>query len=120
MAVLAGVSGLALPYTHILVKAARSCPYEIIYSVCELHNSETPEVTEVVKQVIGVLRECGHSARIDNALMFTRELKRVASSWIEKWYFGIEEASRFWLGQRNFKDMWEVFVPLYESLNKVS
>ena len=43
--------------------------------------------------------------QVEQALLVSRELIRVAVLWPEMWHEALEEASRQWFGTRNFEAM---------------
>jgi FKBP12-rapamycin complex-associated protein len=54
---------------------------------------------------------------LDQALLVSRELIRVAISWIEQWYEGLDEASRIYFIDNNIDGMLQILNTLYQSLN---
>jgi FKBP12-rapamycin complex-associated protein len=61
-----------------------------------------------------------HSAKlIDQALMVSHELVRVAILWEESWHWGLEEASRQGFGEGNVQAMLETLIPLHRALEAV-
>jgi len=62
-----------------------------------------------------------HSAVLVNqALMVSRELIRVAILWQEAWHEALEEASRLHFNEGNPEGMIAVLDPLHRELEKVS
>jgi FKBP12-rapamycin complex-associated protein len=62
-----------------------------------------------------------HSAKlVDQALLVSQELIRVAILWHEMWHEGLEEASRLYFGDKNIEAMFTTLEPLHNMLDRVS
>ena len=62
---------------------------------------------------------CEHSsALVQQAMMVSEELIRVAILWHELWAEGLEEASRLYFGERNIKGMFAVLDPLHQMMER--
>jgi FKBP12-rapamycin complex-associated protein len=58
------------------------------------------------------------SALVEEALMVSSELIRVAILWLETWHEGLEEASRLYFGEGNVSGMLDLLLPLHERLER--
>ena len=66
-------------------------------------------------KILNKIRE--HSANlVDQAMMVSNELIRVAILWHEQWHEGLEEASRLYFGERNTAGMLAKLEPLHEMM----
>ncbi len=54
---------------------------------------------------------------VDQAQLVSHELVRVAILWHELWHEGIEEASRYWFGQKNVDGMLATLQPLHDMMD---
>lgn len=62
---------------------------------------------------------CEHSPTlVQQAMMASDELIRVAILWHELWHEGLEEASRLYFGERNVKGMFDTLEPLHAMLER--
>nr|XP_054768445.1 serine/threonine-protein kinase mTOR-like [Lytechinus pictus] len=62
---------------------------------------------------------CEHSnTLVQQAMMVSEELIRVAILWHELWHEGLEEASRLYFGERNVKGMFAVLEPLHAMMER--
>lgn len=62
---------------------------------------------------------CEHSpVLVQQAVMVSDELIRVAILWHELWHQGLEEASRLYFGERNVKGMLDTLEPLHAMLER--
>lgn len=62
---------------------------------------------------------CEHSpVLVQQAVMVSDELIRVAILWHELWHQGLEEASRLYFGERNIKGMLDTLEPLHAMLER--
>jgi len=60
-----------------------------------------------------------HSAAlVDQALLVSQELIRVAILWHEMWHEGLEEASRLYFGDHNVEGMFATLEPLHQMLDR--
>jgi len=75
--------------------ARKSAAYKILKTMCE-HNPSL----------------------VQQAVMVSDELLRVAILWHELWHEAWEEASRLYFGEHNVKGMYEVLEPLHAMLEK--
>jgi FKBP12-rapamycin complex-associated protein len=53
---------------------------------------------------------------VEQALLVSQELIRVAITWHEMWHEGLEEASRLYFGEHNISAMFAVLEPLHKML----
>lgn len=61
-----------------------------------------------------------HSAAlVEQAVLVSQELIRVAILWHELWHEGLEEASRLFYGDHNIDAMFATLEPLHDMLEKV-
>jgi len=58
------------------------------------------------------------NALIEESLMVSSELVRVAIIWLELWHEGLEDASRLYYGEGNVAGMLDVLIPLHTELEK--
>jgi FKBP12-rapamycin complex-associated protein len=56
---------------------------------------------------------------VEQALLVSQELIRVAILWHEMWHEGLEEASRLYFGDRNINGMLAQLEPLHMMLQRV-
>jgi FKBP12-rapamycin complex-associated protein len=60
-----------------------------------------------------------HSSRlVEQALVVSQELIRVAILWHELWYEGLDEASKFYFAENNIEGMLNVLDPLHAMIEK--
>jgi FKBP12-rapamycin complex-associated protein len=61
-----------------------------------------------------------HSSNlVEQALLVSQELIRVAILWQEMWHEGLEEASRLYFGDHDIDGMLSTLAPLHQMLEKV-
>ena len=72
------------------------------------------------QSAIGVLNSMRvhSSALVEQAMMVSRELIRVAILWHEMWHEALEEASRQWFGQKNVEGMISTLAPLHRVMSR--
>ncbi len=59
------------------------------------------------------------SLLVEQALLVSQELIRVAILWHEMWHEGLEEASRQFFGEKNVDGMFNALEPLHQILERV-
>ncbi|XP_038681159.1 serine/threonine-protein kinase TOR isoform X1 [Tripterygium wilfordii] len=101
----------------LLVRIGQSHPQALMYpllvackSVSNLRRAAAQEVVDKVRQRSGVL--------VDQALLVSEQLIRMAILWHEMWHEGLEEASRLYFGEHNIEGMLKVLEPLHEMLEE--
>ena len=57
---------------------------------------------------------------VEQALLVSQELIRVAILWHEMWHEALEEASRLYFGDHNVQSMLKTLAPLHQMMEKVS
>ncbi len=79
--------------------------------------SQKGERKEAAEALMNGLRQ-NSPKLIDQALLVSQELVRVAISWEESWHWGLEDASRQCFGEGNLQAMIETLEPLHEVMNQ--
>jgi FKBP12-rapamycin complex-associated protein len=70
----------------------------------------------MAKNVMDHMRQ--HSSHLlDQALLVSQELIRVAITWIELWYEGLDDASRLYFIDNNIDGMLQMLTTLHKSLD---
>jgi serine/threonine-protein kinase mTOR len=101
----------------LLSKIGHVHPQALIYPLVVSTKSQSKMRKEAAETILGQLRI--HSPTlVDQALLVSQELIRVAILWIELWHEGLEEASRLYFGEHDTKGMIKVLEPLHEMIEK--
>ncbi|XP_066917109.1 serine/threonine-protein kinase mTOR-like, partial [Clytia hemisphaerica] len=111
---------------QLLSDVGKQHPQALIYPLTVASKSASADRRNAAEQILCNLRE--HSlALVEQAMMVSEELIRVAILWHELWAEGLEEASRLYFGERNVKGMFAVLDPLHQimengpqTLNEIS
>lgn len=99
----------------LLTRLGEKHPQALMYQLSVLLKSPVVERKIAAESLMGSLK--GHSnALVEEALMVSSELIRVAILWLETWHEGLEDASRLYFGERNVTGMLELLLPLHEKL----
>lgn len=89
----------------------------MIYPLTVASKSPTIDRRNAANQILTNL--CEHSSiLVQQAMMVSEELIRVAILWHELWAEGLEEASRLYFGERNIKGMFGVLEPLHMMMER--
>lgn len=103
---------------HVLTDVGRAHPQALVYplTVASKYPSETRR--RAALSIMNKMRD--HSATlVEQAVLVSQELIRVAILWHELWHEGLEEASRLFYGDHNVEAMFATLEPLHDMLEKV-
>ncbi|KAI5120260.1 hypothetical protein M0805_004596 [Coniferiporia weirii] len=99
----------------LLTDVGRHHPQALIYPLTVASKSSSISRKDAAIAIMERMRD--HSAIIvEQALLVSQELIRVAILWHELWHEGLEEASRFFYNEKNPEGMIAVLEPLHELL----
>jgi FKBP12-rapamycin complex-associated protein len=101
----------------ILERLGEKHPQALMYPLSVLLKSPVKERKEAAESLMISLKQHSHSL-VEEALMVSSELIRVAILWLELWHEGLEDASRLYFGEGNVAGMLEVLIPLHEQLER--
>ncbi|XP_012554042.1 serine/threonine-protein kinase mTOR isoform X1 [Hydra vulgaris] len=102
---------------QLLSDVGKQHPQALIYPLTVASKSPNADRHNAANQILQNL--CEHSsALVQQAMMVSEELIRVAILWHELWYEGLEEASRLYFGERNVKGMFGVLEPLHMMMER--
>jgi FKBP12-rapamycin complex-associated protein len=97
----------------LLTKLGEKHPQALMYPLSVLLKSPVIERKTAAESLMNSLK-AHSSALVDEALMVSSELIRVAILWVETWHEGLEDASRLYFGDGNVQGMLDVLLPLHE------
>jgi len=99
----------------LLIKLGEKHPQALMYPLSVLLKSPVVERKAAAESLMQSLRS--HSELlVEQSLLVSNELIRIAISWHEMWHEGLEEASRFYFGEGNISGMLDVLLPLHQQL----
>uniref|UniRef100_A0A4W3GLM4 Serine/threonine-protein kinase TOR n=1 Tax=Callorhinchus milii TaxID=7868 RepID=A0A4W3GLM4_CALMI len=102
---------------QLLTDIGRYHPQALIYPLTVASKSTTPARHSAANKILKNM--CEHSnTLVQQAVMVSEELIRVAILWHEMWHEGLEEASRLYFGERNVKGMFAVLEPLHAMMER--
>merc|ERR1719270_2504428 len=102
---------------QLLTDVGKHHPQALIYPLTVASKSSTPARRTAANKILHKIRE--HSDNLVNqALMVSDELIRVAILWHEQWHEALEEASRLYFGDRNIQGMLAKLQPLHALLER--
>ena len=99
----------------LLIRLGKKHPQALMYPLSVLVKSPVLERKEAAESLMNSLKKHSY-ALVEDALMVSSELIRVAILWLELWHEGLEDASRLYFGEGNVSGMLEVLLPLHETL----
>lgn len=101
----------------LLSRLGKKHPQALMYPLSVLVKSPVQERKDAAESLMNSLKK--HSfALVEDALMVSSELIRVAILWLEQWHEGLEDASRLYFGEGNVAGMLDVLLPLHETLER--
>lgn len=101
----------------LLCRLGAKHPQALVYPLSVALKSPKIERKSAAEALMANLRQRS-SSLVEQALLVSGELIRVAILWHEQWHEGLEEASRLYFGDGNVKSMLEVLIPLHEQLEQ--
>ncbi|ESO02673.1 hypothetical protein HELRODRAFT_161965 [Helobdella robusta] len=100
---------------QLLKDIGRQHPQALIYPLVVVSKSQVQTRSHAANVVLKNMKEHS-SVLVQQAMLVSEELIRVAILWHELWHEGLEEASRLYFGDRNIPAMLNVLEPLHQML----
>ncbi|CAO3668466.1 unnamed protein product [Umbelopsis vinacea] len=102
---------------QLLTEIGKEHPQALVYSLTVASKSQSTSRKRATFAIMDRMRI--HSAKlVDQALLVSQELIRVAILWHEMWHEGLEEASRLYFGDKNIEAMFATLEPLHNMLDR--
>ncbi|XP_071445181.1 serine/threonine-protein kinase mTOR [Hetaerina americana] len=102
---------------HLLMDIGKHHPQALVYPLTVASKSASVPRRNAANKILANM--CEHSpVLVQQAVMVSDELIRVAILWHELWHEGLEEASRLYFGERNVKGMFDTLEPLHAMLER--
>ncbi|ORX99768.1 PtdIns-3-kinase tor2 [Basidiobolus meristosporus CBS 931.73] len=102
---------------HLLTDVGKEHPQALIYPLTVASKSLNASRKRAALAIMDKMRS--HSAMlVEQALLVSQELIRVAILWHEMWHEGLEEASRLYFGDRSIEGMFATLEPLHQMLER--
>ena len=102
---------------QLLAEVGAAHPQALIYPLTVASKSQSASRQKTALQIMDKMRM--HSANlVEQALLVSQELIRVAILWHEQWHEGLEEASRLYFGDHNIEAMFATLEPLHQMLEQ--
>jgi FKBP12-rapamycin complex-associated protein len=103
---------------HVLTDVGRAHPQALVYPLTVASKYPSENRRRAALSIMNKMRD--HSASlVEQAVLVSQELIRVAILWHELWHEGLEEASRLFYGDHNIEAMFATLEPLHDMLEKV-
>lgn len=102
---------------QLLIDIGKQHPQALVYPLTVASKSAAPQRKKAAHKILNSMSD--HSPTlVQQALMCSEELIRVAILWHEQWHEGLEEASRLYFGEMNVSGMFETLAPLHAMLDR--
>ncbi|KAF4524829.1 hypothetical protein B566_EDAN014311 [Ephemera danica] len=102
---------------HLLMDIGKQHPQALVYPLTVASKSASAARRNAANKLLKNM--CEHSpVLVQQAVMVSDELIRVAILWHELWHEGLEEASRLYFGERNVKGMFDTLEPLHAMIHR--
>ncbi|XP_037955980.1 serine/threonine-protein kinase Tor [Teleopsis dalmanni] len=102
---------------QLLIDIGKFHPQALVYPLTVASKSASMARKNAAIKILDSMRK--HSfTLVEQAVMCSEELIRVAILWHEQWHEGLEEASRLYFGDRNIKGMFDILEPLHTMLER--
>ncbi|XP_004346781.2 TOR pathway phosphatidylinositol 3-kinase TorA [Capsaspora owczarzaki ATCC 30864] len=103
--------------SQLLISIGKEHPQALIYPVTVASKSQSPARRDAAYAIMDNIRNHAGTL-VDQALLVSQELIRVAILWHEMWHEHLEEASRLYFGERNIEGMLAKLEPLHQTLER--
>lgn len=102
---------------QLLIDIGKQHPQALVYPLTVASKSASLARKKAAHKILNSMSD--HSPTlVQQALMCSEELIRVAILWHEQWHEGLEEASRLYFGEVNIKGMFDTLEPLHAMLER--
>jgi len=102
---------------QLLVDIGKHHPQSLIYPLTVASKASAPGRQASAKKILDLMQV--HSPNlVQQAMLVSEELIRIAILWHELWHEGLEEASRLYFGERNVRGMFEILDPLHQMCDR--
>lgn len=102
---------------QLLMDIGKSHPQALIYPLTVASKSTQKSRQTAANKVLESMRK--HSGNlVQQAVLVSEELIRVAILWHELWHEGLEEASRLYFGEHNAQGMFDTLEPLHKMMER--
>jgi len=102
---------------QLLMELGKEHPQSLIYSLMTASKSQSSARKKAALGIMDKMR-LHYPVLVDQALMVSQELIRVAILWHEMWHEGLEEASRLFFGDHKIQEMFATLDPLHQMLER--
>ena len=101
---------------QVLNDVGREHPQALIYPLSVAERSSDGNRGDYAGKLLDLMRE--HTPQVvQEGIMFSNELIRIAISWNEQWHEALEKASSKWFQEKNAKGMFEILSPMHKLVN---
>lgn len=102
---------------QLLTDIGKYHPQALIYPLTVASKSSAQLRSESATNILQLMRV--HSPELVNqAVVVSEELIRIAILWHELWHEGLEEASRLYFGDKNIEGMFDTLEPLHRMIER--
>uniref|UniRef100_A0A182JMR8 Serine/threonine-protein kinase TOR n=1 Tax=Anopheles atroparvus TaxID=41427 RepID=A0A182JMR8_ANOAO len=102
---------------YLLTEIGKTHPQALVYPLTVASKSAPGTRKQAAHKILTNM--CEHSSTLVNqVLLISEELIRVAILWHEQWHEGLEEASRLYFGDHNVAGMLAILEPLHAMLQR--
>ncbi|XP_060066726.1 serine/threonine-protein kinase mTOR-like [Ylistrum balloti] len=103
--------------SQLLIDVGKHHPQALIYPLTVASKSNATARQSAANKILKSM--CEHSnTLVQQAMLVSEELIRVAILWHELWHEGLEEASRLYFGERDVKGMFATLEPLHAMMER--
>eukprot|EP01103_Thecamoeba_quadrilineata_P007525 TRINITY_DN17389_c0_g1_i1.p1 TRINITY_DN17389_c0_g1~~TRINITY_DN17389_c0_g1_i1.p1 ORF type:complete len:1008 (-),score=152.93 TRINITY_DN17389_c0_g1_i1:138-3029(-) len=96
----------------LLASIGRQHPQALVYPLTVASQSQSTSRQQAAASILDTLRRTSNNL-VEQAMLVSHELIRIAILWHEMWHEGLEEASRMYFGERNVEGMLSTLLPLH-------
>lgn len=102
---------------QLLIDIGKHHPQSLIYPLTVASKASAQGRQAAAKKILDIMQV--HSPNlVQQAMLVSEELIRIAILWHELWHEGLEEASRLYFGERNVRGMFDILDPLHQMCDR--
>lgn len=103
----------------LLLNVDKHHPQALLYPLTVISKSQNAHRRDAAISLLSKMKTLS-SDLVEQAMLVSQELVRVAVLWSELWYSGLEEAARLYFGHQNVQGMFRVLESLGETVSTAS
>ncbi|CAI4230041.1 unnamed protein product [Auanema sp. JU1783] len=107
---------MAVLIKQVIHEVSKTRPQALVYALTVASKSTNLNRATNAKEMLHMMGEI-HSRLVDEARLVSEELVRCAILWHEQWHDALDDASRLYFQEKDFKSMMEILRPMHDMID---